>query len=126
MAAIGVVLTTLTVLVAMGASIFAIVEVVRSAHGDAAARRRAVYASLIALFCAMMPSAVGLVGTVYGLVFAFQGVASADPAQKATLLAGGISEAMNATAIGLLSSVIFVAVSVPILGLALWRVRDRT
>lgn len=45
----------------------------------------------------------GLLGTVTGLIMAFGAVggASVDPSQKATILASGISEAMNCTAFGL-------------------------
>jgi biopolymer transport protein ExbB len=45
----------------------------------------------------------GLLGTVSGLITAFGAVAgkSVDPSQKATILADGISEAMNCTAFGL-------------------------
>jgi biopolymer transport protein ExbB len=44
---------------------------------------------------------VGLFGTILGLIHSFAAVASADPAEKASLLARGISEAMNNTAFGL-------------------------
>jgi biopolymer transport protein ExbB len=45
----------------------------------------------------------GLLGTVTGLIRSFGAVAakSVDPSQKATILAQGISEAMNCTAFGL-------------------------
>lgn len=43
----------------------------------------------------------GLLGTITGLIKSFAGVAGVDPSQKATLLAKGISEAMNCTAFGL-------------------------
>ena len=48
----------------------------------------------------------GLFGTVLGLIGAFAAVAGADQASKATMLAKGISEAMNCTAFGLLSAII--------------------
>lgn len=48
----------------------------------------------------------GLLGTVVGLISAFSAVATADAATKATLLAAGISEAMNCTAFGLGSALI--------------------
>ncbi len=48
----------------------------------------------------------GLLGTVSGLITAFGAVANADPASKATLLAKGISEAMNCTAFGLLAAIV--------------------
>ncbi len=48
----------------------------------------------------------GLLGTVLGLISAFKAVATADAATKATLLAAGISEAMNCTAFGLGSALV--------------------
>jgi biopolymer transport protein ExbB len=47
----------------------------------------------------------GLFGTVVGLITAFAAVAGADSASKATMLAQGISEAMNCTAFGLISAI---------------------
>jgi biopolymer transport protein ExbB/TolQ len=44
---------------------------------------------------------IGLFGTILGLIHGFGAVATADPSQKATLLARSISEAMNNTALGL-------------------------
>jgi biopolymer transport protein ExbB/TolQ len=44
----------------------------------------------------------GLLGTVTGLISAFGAVANADAASRATMLARGISEAMNCTAFGLI------------------------
>lgn len=44
---------------------------------------------------------VGLAGTISGLIKSFQAISFADPSQKQTLLAQGISMAMNATAMGL-------------------------
>lgn len=43
----------------------------------------------------------GLLGTITGLIRAFAAVSFADAAEKAVLLAKGISEAMNCTAFGL-------------------------
>lgn len=48
----------------------------------------------------------GLFGTVIGLITAFAAVAGADSASKATMLAKGISEAMNCTAFGLISAIV--------------------
>lgn len=48
----------------------------------------------------------GLLGTVTGLISAFGAVANADAASKATMLAKGISEAMNCTAFGLLAAIV--------------------
>lgn len=48
----------------------------------------------------------GLLGTVVGLISAFGAVAGADSSTKATLLAKGISEAMNCTAFGLMAALV--------------------
>lgn len=47
----------------------------------------------------------GLLGTIQGLIQSFSAVAAADPAQKAELLAVGISKAMNTTFLGLLAAI---------------------
>ncbi|MDD0852432.1 MotA/TolQ/ExbB proton channel family protein [Halobacteriovorax sp. GB3] len=47
----------------------------------------------------------GLLGTIQGLIQSFSAVAAADPAQKAELLAKGISQAMNTTFLGLLAAI---------------------
>lgn len=47
----------------------------------------------------------GLLGTIVGLIKCFAAVATGDPAEKATLLAKGISEAMNCTAFGLMTAI---------------------
>lgn len=47
----------------------------------------------------------GLFGTVVGLISAFAAVAGADASSKATMLAKGISEAMNCTAFGLIAAI---------------------
>jgi biopolymer transport protein ExbB/TolQ len=49
---------------------------------------------------------LGLLGTIGGMIRCFEGVAHVDPAQKATVLAEGISEAMNCTAFGLIVALI--------------------
>lgn len=48
---------------------------------------------------------IGLLGTVVGLIMSFKAVSFADPSQKQTLLADGISLAMHATAAGLLVAI---------------------
>jgi biopolymer transport protein ExbB/TolQ len=48
---------------------------------------------------------LGLLGTIIGLIAAFTAVASAEPAQKASLLSSSISVAMNTTAFGLMSAI---------------------
>jgi biopolymer transport protein ExbB len=47
----------------------------------------------------------GLLGTVSGLISCFEAVATVNPADKATILANGISEAMNCTGFGLLTAI---------------------
>jgi biopolymer transport protein ExbB/TolQ len=44
---------------------------------------------------------LGLLGTIFGLIKSFGAVSAANPADKATILSAGISEAMNCTAFGL-------------------------
>lgn len=44
---------------------------------------------------------LGLFGTIAGLIHSFEAVGHADPQQKSALLAAGISQAMNATMLGL-------------------------
>jgi biopolymer transport protein ExbB/TolQ len=48
----------------------------------------------------------GLLGTIVGLIQCFAAVAVGDPSEKATMLAKGISEAMNCTAFGLLAAIV--------------------
>jgi biopolymer transport protein ExbB/TolQ len=47
----------------------------------------------------------GLLGTITGMIKSFAAVSYANPAEKASLLAAGISEAMNATAYGLIVAI---------------------
>lgn len=54
---------------------------------------------------ANLATLLGLLGTVSGLIHAFSAVATANPAEKANLLAASISEAMNCTAFGLMTAV---------------------
>jgi len=48
---------------------------------------------------------LGLLGTIIGLIQAFTAVAGAEAAQKADLLSGSISVAMNTTAFGLIVAI---------------------
>ena len=48
---------------------------------------------------------MGLLGTIIGLIHAFAAVATANPAEKASLLAASISVAMNNTALGLICAI---------------------
>lgn len=61
------------------------------------------------LTIANIATLIGLLGTVHGLMEAFGALANADPSQKATILARGISIVLYATAFGLL-------VAIPMLG----------
>lgn len=63
--------------------------------------RRIPYLSLIANIATLL----GLLGTISGLIKSFGAVAMADPAQRQAILANGISEAMNATAFGLVTAI---------------------
>ena len=49
---------------------------------------------------------IGLLGTIIALINAFGAVSQANPAEKASLLAAAISEAMNATASGLFVAIV--------------------
>lgn len=64
-------------------------------------QRRTHYLSLFANISTLM----GLLGTIFGLQQAFAAIATADPSQKATVLAKGIAMAMNTTAMGLMVAV---------------------
>lgn len=48
---------------------------------------------------------IGLLGTVVGLIMSFKAVSFADPSQKQSLLADGISMAMHATMAGLMVAI---------------------
>ena len=48
---------------------------------------------------------LGLLGTIIGLIAAFESVANADPAEKASQLSSSISIAMNTTAFGLIAAI---------------------
>ncbi len=48
---------------------------------------------------------MGLLGTIIGLIHSFQSIALSDPSQKATMLAQGVSVAMNTTAFGLIVAI---------------------
>lgn len=60
-------------------------------------QRRTNFLAMIANVATLL----GLLGTIFGLVQAFQAVGSSDAVNKASLLAQGISTAMNATIMGL-------------------------
>lgn len=58
----------------------------------------------IALF-SNIATLLGLLGTILGLIDAFNAVANANPAEKADLLSASISVAMNTTALGLVVAI---------------------
>ncbi len=60
--------------------------------------------------CANIATLLGLLGTVSGLIGAFDAVANVSPDKKAEMLASAIATAMNTTAAGLLGAI-------PLLGL---------
>ena len=47
----------------------------------------------------------GLLGTIQGLIQSFSAISTADPTEKANILAAGISQAMNTTFLGLLAAI---------------------
>jgi biopolymer transport protein ExbB/TolQ len=63
--------------------------------------RRLPYLSILANVATLL----GLLGTVFGLITAFSSVGAADPSQRSSFLAAGISQALNTTALGLLIAV---------------------
>ena len=63
--------------------------------------RRLNYLALIANIATLL----GLLGTINGLIKSFAAIAAADPAQRQAILSSGISEAMNATAFGLVTAI---------------------
>jgi len=59
-------------------------------------------------YLSMMSNAAtlaGLLGTVLGMIDVFAAVASVSAADKSTMLSGGIAEAMNCTAYGLITAI---------------------
>lgn len=63
--------------------------------------KRTPFIALFANICTLL----GLLGTIMGLIEAFNAVANADPAEKADLLSASISVAMNTTAFGLMAAI---------------------
>ncbi len=83
-------------------------EAIRSALGAGVlgvTRQTEKRISIIALI-ASVSTLLGLLGTISGLIKTFAAIASADPSKKGELLGVGISEAMYATASGLIVGVI--------------------
>jgi biopolymer transport protein ExbB len=65
-------------------------------------QRRTHYLSLFANLATLL----GLLGTIFGLQQQFSSLATADPSQKASMLANGIAIALNTTAFGILVAVV--------------------
>ncbi len=63
--------------------------------------KRLPYLALIANIATL----IGLLGTISGLIKSFAAIALADPAQRQSILSAGISEAMHATAFGLVTAI---------------------
>lgn len=57
--------------------------------------------------CSNVSTLLGLMGTIYGLILAFEAVGqpNVSPAMKTSMLASGISTAMNTTLLGLIAAV---------------------
>lgn len=70
-------------------------------HENALLDRRTAFLSMLGNVATL----VGLLGTIAGMIKSFAAVSYAAPAEKAALLAAGISEAMNATAYGLITAI---------------------
>lgn len=70
-------------------------------HENAMLDRRTGFLSMLGNVATL----VGLLGTISGMIRSFAAVSYASPAEKAALLAAGISEAMNATAYGLITAI---------------------
>ena len=70
-------------------------------HENAVLDRRVGFLSMLGNVATLM----GLLGTITGMIKSFAAVSFANPAEKAALLAAGISEAMNATAYGLIVAI---------------------
>lgn len=64
--------------------------------------RRIPYLAAVANIATLL----GLLGTISGLIASFKSLEKADPAQKQALLSAGISEAMSATAFGLVTAIL--------------------
>lgn len=63
--------------------------------------RRTPYLATLANIATLL----GLLGTIIGLIAAFESVANADPTEKASQLSSSISIAMNTTAFGLIAAI---------------------
>lgn len=62
---------------------------------------RTIYISMFANISTLL----GLLGTIIGLISAFEAVANANPAEKSAMLSSSIAMAMNTTAFGLMAAI---------------------
>ena len=86
----------------------AVLEWIQDGHGFAGMHSASDTYHDAPAYLAMLGNAAmlaGLLGTVNGLIQCFEAVAHVNPADKATILSQGISEAMNCTAFGLLTAI---------------------
>lgn len=100
---------------AVGLLVHVAVPVALVIWGRSVARKRGGRGWLLVSYLpllAAMASTVGVLFTIVGLIRAFEAVAHADPASKATLLAEGIATAMWATAIGIGVSILLYVASI--------------
>jgi biopolymer transport protein ExbB/TolQ len=70
-------------------------------HENAQIERRTSFLSMLGNVATL----TGLLGTIAGMIKSFAAVSFANPAEKAAILAAGISEAMNCTAYGLIVAI---------------------
>ncbi len=68
---------------------------------NARLQKRTVYLAMLGNIGTLL----GLLGTIVGMIRSFAAISNADPVQRAAILASGISEAMNATAYGLMMAI---------------------
>ncbi len=73
---------------------------------------------------ANLATLAGLLGTIFGLQQSFSSLAVAEAAQKASVLAAGISQAMNTTAFGLMVAMPILLVHSRLLSMAARRTED--
>lgn len=66
----------------------------------------------------------GLLGTIFGLQQSFSSLALAEASEKASVLAAGISQAMNTTALGLLVAMPLLLIHSRLVSMAARRVED--
>ena len=86
----------------------AVLEWIQDGHGFAGMHSASDTYHDAPAYLAMLGNAAmlaGLLGTVNGLIQCFEAVAHVNPADKATILSQGISEAMNCTFFGLLTAI---------------------